>query len=206
MSRCNQRCPLLSWWPWPPVCSQWECSSSVFRPALTTISCGPSTTEEPYLWELDSVKRCPWELVGKWFQVCSCGSDHQPPLLLWQFGCWRPVVWCVYFRISGQSAGHQLVDGLGSLHQWRSGATLRRHRQKPSRRLLEEDSRTGQLFNGWDWARAGETESPPWPSQWGLWQLCPSPCLLSDSWGRAVGCDCVWRVIAAPDEGPPADV
>lgn len=95
---------------WPLVCSQWECSWLVFRPALTTSSSGPWTTEELSLWELASVKRCQWELAGKWCQVCTCS-----PVLSMGWSSWG-LVRCVCFRVSGQSAGHQLTDNLGSLH------------------------------------------------------------------------------------------
>lgn len=37
------------------------------------------------------------------------------------------TVYAVFFRVSRQSAGHQLTDRLGSLHQWRSGSPLRCH-------------------------------------------------------------------------------
>lgn len=57
------------------------------------------------------------------------------------------VVYFCIFRISGESAGPQLSDRLGSLCKRRFGSTLRRLRPKPCRRLLEEDPRQHQLVN-----------------------------------------------------------
>lgn len=91
------------------LCSQSECSWSVFRRVITIIFSGCWTTEEVSSSGPDSVMRCLWGRTGSWCQVrtclsdlntclsdelCSCGLTviHQHTLVLFMVSCGLKVM------------------------------------------------------------------------------------------------------------------